>query len=170
MNLYHRSSGVAPDRFDTFFKWAPDEAFGMGASSQDEKTQVALLQVTEDLTDAFVGDAADMEAHYEIPALGWYVLLFDHNDNVVYAHVYGEDRDSAVADLREDPAAADMFYGEEPYDPADRHAETPVEVLVKDVIVLTHKIHAGTEATYDVEDLRDERAAVVAEIVRRAGA
>ena len=98
--MLNRSSGVAPARYDGFFRDVPDEAFAATAGDVTDMGFVALVHVDE-----------DPAAGADVPAVGWYVLRWDGDGNV-FAHAYGEDEASARADV-------DDLYGDDPFDARD---------------------------------------------------
>jgi hypothetical protein len=106
--IFKHSSGEVSDIYDDFFKWVPRDRYN-ASNKPDDSVFFALLKVDEDL---IALHRATVLPPNSTPAVGHYVLFFDGNADV-YAHAYGDDFESALADYREE-SSEDLFGEDQP--------------------------------------------------------
>jgi hypothetical protein len=103
---YERSVGIAPNKFDHFFRWSVTEPIEDTGHVESSLGWVGLVKVDEELIASYLENDPWVS---ETPPHGWYIVRQDNN-GLVWGIEYGPD-----ATLNEEKARADFKEAVEVY-------------------------------------------------------
>jgi len=109
---FPQHQGLAPERFDPFFKWVPSDEY-LSQTADDDATLTALVEVDYDLIALHIEEVG---TGVPVPDPGFYILHWNE-DGVIHVFTYGEQGDAARQDIK--PFVEDSLFGDEPYDEKD---------------------------------------------------
>lgn len=117
---YEHSKGIALGKYDPFFRWIGGDWFIEDTGEVDCPIgHVALVEVDQAMIDEYRDEVLKHWREvlaFEIPDLGWYVLITDSN-GIIFAQEYG------TGTLSEEGARADFAEAERTYSEWDTDDE-----------------------------------------------